>query len=224
MGMKKFFGGGAATETGRTGQRSTLQGPRVPRHSSGWVALQKYLETNQGQRILDVGPTSPANINFLTGLGHSVYMADLVEEADSDEYRLPPEESDADDEPQRYDTARFVTENLDFSGRHFDVILLWDTLDYLPEPFAAAVITRLLEVVQPGGRLLAFFHTGEQGPETPFSRYHLTAGDSVEAQRGAPHRIHCIYSNRAVEKLFSEFGETRFFLARDKMREVIIER
>lgn len=224
MGMKKFFGGGAAAESGRAGQRSALQGPRVPRHSSGWVALQKYLETNQGQRILDVGPTSPTNINFLTSVGHSVYMADLVDDANTDEYRLPPLASDDDDDPQRYDTARFVADNLDFAGRQFDVILLWDTLDYLPEPFVAPVLGRLFEVVQPGGRMLAFFHTGEQGPDTPFTRYHLTGGDTVEAQRGPQYRIQCIYSNRAIEKIFSEFRETRFFLARDKMREVIVER
>jgi hypothetical protein len=34
-----------------------------------------------GLRVLDIGSTSPTNINFLTELGQSVYMADLVEEA-----------------------------------------------------------------------------------------------------------------------------------------------
>jgi len=225
MSLKKFFGGGASTESARSGQRTTLQGPRVPRHSSGWVALQQFLAANPGQRVLDIGPTSPANINFLTGLGHSVYMADLVEDANSEEYRLAPSDTEEDEEPQRYDTARFVAESVNFAGRDFDVILLWDTLDYLPEPFVAPVVVRLHEVLQPGGRLLAFFHNEEQGPpETPFSRYHLAAGESVDAQRAAPHRIHAIYSNRAVEKLFGEFHATRFFLARDKMREVLVER
>jgi SAM-dependent methyltransferase len=224
MSFKNLFGGGATAETARGGQRTTLQGPRVPRHSSGWVALQQFLDANPGQRILDVGPTSPTNINFLTGLGHSVYMADMVDDANSEEYRLAPSDTEEDDEPQRYDTARFVAENLNFAGRDFDVVLLWDTLDYLPEPFVAPVIVRLHKVLQPGGRLLAYFHNGEQGPETPFCRYHLAAGESVDAQRGAPHRIHSIYSNRAVEKLFVEFRATRFFLARDKMREVLVER
>lgn len=228
MSLKSFFGVGAAAETGPGGQRSTLQGPRVPRHSSGWTALQKHLEANPGQRILDVGPTSPTNINFLTGLGHSVYMADLVDDANSEEYRIahghPHADPDADEDMQQYDAVRFVAENLDFAGREFDAVLLWDTLDYLPEPFVAPVILRLHEVLQPGGRLLAFFHTGEQGPETPFSRYHLAVGEAVEAQRGAMHKIHSIYSNRGVEKLFSEFREIRFYLARDKMREVMVER
>ena len=223
MGMRKLFGGGSGAETAKPGQRTTLQGPRVPRHSSGWVALQKFLEANQGQRILDVGPTSPTNINFLTNLGHSVYMADLVDDANGNEYVLPPD-PDSDEEKEQYDAARFVAENLDFAGREFDVVLLWDTLDYLPEPLVHPVLARLHQIIQPGGRLLALFHTGEQGPQTPFCRYHVTAGDSVETQRGASHPIHCIYSNRAIEKLFSEFAETRFFLARDKMREVIVER
>ena len=183
--------------------------------------MQQFLSANPGQRVLDIGPTSSANINFLTGIGHSVYMADLVDDANSGEYLLSPGDED---EPARYDTARYTKENLGFAGRDFDVVLLWDTLDYLPEPFVPPLIGRLQEVLQPGGRLLAFFQTGEHGPETPFNRYHLTAGEAVEAQRGALHRIHCIYSNRAIEKLFSDFGAIRFFLARDKMREVMIER
>lgn len=186
--------------------------------------MQQFLAANPGQRVLDIGPTSSANINFLTGIGHSVYMADLVEDANSDEYRLPAEVDDDEDSPKRYDTDRYAAENLGFAGRDFDVVLLWDTLDYLPEAFVPSVISRILEVLQPGGRLLAFFQTGEHGPETPFNRYHLTAGDAVETQRGALHRIHCIYSNRAIEKLFNSFRTTRFFLARDKMREVLVER
>ncbi len=53
----------------------------MPRHSSAWKDLLKFLKSEQGLRILDIGPTSPTNINFLTTLGHGVYMADVVNEA-----------------------------------------------------------------------------------------------------------------------------------------------
>ena len=56
-------------------------GPRVPRHSGGWAALRKRLEAESGLHVIDVGYTSPANINYLTGLGHSVFLADLVHDA-----------------------------------------------------------------------------------------------------------------------------------------------
>ena len=63
-----------------------LSGPRIPRHSGGWSALRKRLTAEPGLRVLDVGTTSPANINYLTSLGHSVYMADLIEDASSEEW------------------------------------------------------------------------------------------------------------------------------------------
>jgi len=56
-------------------------GPRVPRHSHGWAAVRKHLLAEPGLRVIDVGYTSPNNINFLTGQGHSVFLADLVHDA-----------------------------------------------------------------------------------------------------------------------------------------------
>jgi len=58
-----------------------VSGPRVPRHSGGWAALRKRLQAEPGLRIIDIGTTSPANINYLTGLGHSVFLADIVHDA-----------------------------------------------------------------------------------------------------------------------------------------------
>jgi len=62
-------------------QGSGLTGPRVPRNSSGWATLRKRLQAEPGLRVIDIGYTSPSNINYLTSLGHSVFMADLVHDA-----------------------------------------------------------------------------------------------------------------------------------------------
>ena len=67
-------------------------GPRVLRHSGGWGALRKRLAGEEGLRVLDIGSTSPTNINYLTSLGHSVYMADLVEDAFSGEWQRGTDE------------------------------------------------------------------------------------------------------------------------------------
>src|SRR5579875_2980316 len=73
-----------------------LTGPRIPRHSSGWEMLLKHLRAESGLRVLDIGPTSPQNINFLTELGHSVYMGDVVHEALRNDWSLPPAEEGED--------------------------------------------------------------------------------------------------------------------------------
>ena len=162
---------------GTSGDRADAE--RESRHSSGWVQLQKHLANNEGLRILDIGPTSAININYITSLGHSIYMANLVDEAAKPEWLVPDESG----EGKRFDTERFIASNLQFSGRKFDVVTFWDTADYLPAELLGPVIDRIHEVMQPGGLLLGFFHAKATAGEVRFSRYHLTATDEVEIQR-----------------------------------------
>ena len=68
------------TESKASSSGSTT-GLRGPRHSGGWAALRKRLKAEPGLRVIDSGLTSPNNINYLTSLGHSVFLADLVTEA-----------------------------------------------------------------------------------------------------------------------------------------------
>src|SRR6266700_5807960 len=137
--MRNLFGGGDST----TSSRGNNTG-RVPRHSSGWKELMKYLRTQKSLRILDIGPTSSTNINYITSLGHSIYMANLVEEAAKPEWLSPGEPG----EPPHFDVERFLGTNLNFSGRIFDAVILWDTADYLPAPLLPAVIDRIQSVMQ----------------------------------------------------------------------------
>jgi SAM-dependent methyltransferase len=194
-------------------------GDRTPRHSSGWKELLKHLQTQESLRVLDIGPTSSTNINYITSLGHSIYMANLVEEAAKPEWIIPG----TGDIPSSFDVDGFLASNLNFSGRIFDVVILWDTADYLPESLLAPVFARIHEVLQPGGLMLAFFHAMAD-PEAPFNRYHLTDTDVIEMQRAGNYTLHQVYSNRKIENMLSDFSNYRFFLAKDSLREIIITR
>jgi len=185
------------------------------RPSRGWAEVLAYLKSNDSLRVLDFGTTSPANINFLTSLGHSVYMANVVQDANKPEWKR---QTDAGEE---YDVEGFVKSSLDFSGRDFDVILLWDTANYLPGPLVPAVFERLLKVLRPQGRLLALFHGRSEGPETAFSRYQLTDGDQLHVTSAGDYRVLQVYQPRQLEKLLEKFSSTRFFLGKDNVREVI---
>lgn len=196
----------------------------MPRHSSGWAAMLKHLHAEAGLRILDIGPTSPSNINFLTGLGHSVYMADIVHEAMKPDWVKVAKGDEEIPEEERYDTASFLEQNLEFSGRLFDVVLLWTTLDYMPEPMIAPVIQRFHASMVPGGRILALFHTKKTGDDTSYCRYHLTDSDNIETQESAHYPVQRAYTNRSIEKLFANFSNYKFFLAKDNVYEVIITR
>ena len=78
--------------------------------------------------------------------------------------------------------------------------------------------------MQPGGRLLAFFHSKMEGQGTAFSRYHLTPTDQLELQRIDSHPIQRTYTNRQIEGLFKRFASYKFFLPKDTIREVMVVR
>ena len=198
-----------------------LTGPKVPRHSSGWQTLLKHLSEESSLRVLDIGPTSPQNINFLTGMGHSVYMADLVHESLRGGWERPPAEPG---DPPGFDVEGFFAQNLNFHGRQFDVILLWATLDYIPAGLTQALVERLHAAALPGARILAIFHSKALGPHTAYCRYHLTQGPEIQMQESEPFAVQRVYTNRSIERLFQAFSGSRFFLAKDNLYEVIVTR
>lgn len=213
---------------GKNSNAESGSAARITRHSSGWGQMSAFLRAQESLRILDFGPTSAGNINLVTGLGHSIYMANLVEEAARPEYLLPG----AEDESSAFDIPRFLEENLDFHGRTFNVVLLWDTLDYLPKAVIQSVADRLFEVITPGGQLLALFHSSTpagvtakpSADDTTFSRYHLTPADALELQRIGGRPILHTQTNRQVEAVFHLYSGYKFFLAKDTLREVIVTR
>jgi hypothetical protein len=198
---------------------------RVARHSSGWGQLLERMRKEESLRILDIGATSSTNINFVTALGHSIYLANLVEDAAKREWLVTQEDgSDA-----RFDVERFLTTHLSFTGRGFDVVLLWDTADYLPEELLAPVLERIHQVMAPGGQMLAMFHSASSssptGPaRTDFCRYHLTDANHVDVQHAGDYPILQNYTNRQIEKLLGSFKAFHFFLGKDNLREVVVTR
>jgi len=206
--------------SGASSASQALTGPRIPRHSGGWSTLRKRLMAEPGLRVLDVGSTSPANINYLTSLGHSVYMADLVEDSSEEEWVTGTDE----DGKQIWDVEGFTKKNLHFSGRIFDMVLLWTTLDYLPEALVVPVVKSLHSSMTPGGQLLAFFHIKLQPEQSPHHRFHITSTDNVEQQLARPATQKRALTNRNIERLFADWSGLKQFLAKDGVSEAIIVR
>jgi len=195
-------------------------GPKYPRHSGGWSVLRQRLQTEQGLNTIDIGYTSPSNINYLTGLGHSVFLSDLVHDACTQNWIT----GDDDDGNPIWNAEGFLEQSLNFAGRSFDVVLLWTSLDYLPEPLVAPVVAHIYAAMNPGGQVFALFHTRTQGDETTHCRFHLTPGDEVEIQESEAFPIQRAFTNRSIERLFAGWSGFRQFLAKDSVSEVIITR
>jgi len=195
-------------------------GPKFPRYSGAWSTLRKRLEADPGLRVIDAGATSPTNINYLTSLGHSVYMADLVHDACKGDWQKGTDE----DGNAIWDAEGFLESTLNFGDKKFDIVLLWTTLDYLPEALVTPVVARLHDSMNERGSVLAFFHTKTQGEMTAHMRFHVTPTDEVEVQMSEAFPIQRAFTNRSIERLFAGWSGHRQFLAKDALSEVIMTR
>ena len=193
---------------------------RISRRSTGFQEFIRAIAAPEGQRILDLGPTSPANLSFVTGLGHRAYNEDVLLESHDPGLLV----ASPDGKQKLIDVERFMADNLDHEKELFDAVLLWDVPDYLDESLVKPVIERIHKVTKPGGLLLGFFHTRDAGPDAPYYRYHIVDKQTLEMQRGPQFRLQRVFNNRHIENLFHDFGSIKFFLGRDNIREVLVVR
>jgi hypothetical protein len=180
------------------------------RHSHGLEQFFSQIQGQQPLRILDVGGVTQANVAFITSLGHTLYSEDFLRVLDA--------VSGPDLVP------KFLQQNLGFAPGYFDGVLLWDTLEFLPQPLLKAAVERLHQVAKPGSYLLAFFHADEKAAAVPAYSYRISDARTLLLAHRRMRRPAQLFNNRAVEKLFQDFQSVKFFLTRDHLREVIVRR
>lgn len=195
--------------------------PRTTRRCLGLAEFTRDLRGSGEQKpcVLDLGPTSPANINFLTDRNVRFYNEDLLRAAHDPNYMKR-----SDDGLPCLDLNRFFAENLSYPESHFDAVLFWAVTDYLPEALVKPVVEKIHSIMKPKGNLFAFFHTKDAGAESPYCRYHVVQPDTLEIEPEPGFRIQRIFNTRHVENLFKDFASRKFFLGRDNIREVLVVR
>jgi len=213
--FRNLFGG--STEPVSASGESAV---RIPRRSTGFSHFTQTILRPDGQRVLDLGPTSISNIQYLTGLGHKVYNDDVLNSANASQYVIPGAEEGS----STVDVERFLAEELQYEAESFDAVLLWDVCDYLPEPLVKPVVERIYRITKPRGALLAFFHTRDAGPEAPYFRYHIKNEETLELQQGPRFQLQRVFQNGHIENLFRDYNSIKFFLGKENIREVLLVR
>ncbi len=211
----RWFRGAEATES----TTSKPNAGRSSRRSTGFAEFTRRLSGYSDLSVLDLGPTSPANINFLIGIGGRVNNEDILRASQDESFLLrQPDGSVA------LDAEKFFAENLAYPEHHFDAILCWDIPDFMPEALVKPMVERILKIMKPGGILLAFFHTKDAGPESPYCRYHIVTPETLDLEPKPDFRLQRVFNNRHIENLFKGFSSLKFFLSRDNIREVLVVR
>jgi hypothetical protein len=225
--LRNLFGGGgrgpanpggpagpppAGRPLGRSGDESVATRP-----SRGLEEFFSYIRDQSGLTILDLGGATQQNVSFITNLGHRLYSEDFLQILN---------ETFGDDAAEQSNSGRieyFLKQALDYPEEHFDGVLIWDTLEYLAPALLTAVIDRMHAIVRPKSYMLAFFHSDDKLDTVPYYAFRIQDVNQLQvAQRGA-RRPAQLFNNRSLEKLFTRYQSVKFFLTRERLREVIIK-
>jgi len=188
------------------------------RQSRGLEEFFAYIRGQSGLTILDLGGATQQNVSFITNLGHRLYSEDFLQ--------ILNETFGAEDAVDQSNAGRidyFLRQALDYPEAHFDGVLIWDVLEYLAPPLLTAVVERLHKIVRPKSYMLAFFHSDNKREAVPFYTFRIQEVNQLQvAQQGSRHAAQ-LFNNRSLEKLFGRFESVKFFLTRERLREVIIK-
>lgn len=188
------------------------------RKSRGLEEFFSQIHGLSGLTVLDLGGASQDNVSFITGLGHRFCSEDFMS--------LLSEVSGPDNMADQANPGRieyFLKQALDYPDKHFDGVLIWDVLEYLAPPLLAAVVDRLHRIVRPGACMLAFFHQDDKLEAVPYYSFRIQDMKTLHVTPQGMRKPAQLFNNRSLEKMFSRADSIKFFLTKDRLREVVIK-
>jgi SAM-dependent methyltransferase len=201
-----------------SGRPVTPQDATFSRASRGLEEFFAHIRGQSGLTLLDLGGASQQNVSFITDLGHRLYSEDflqILKEA------CGPEGLADQCNPGRMEY--FLRQALDYPDHHFDGILIWDVLEYLAPSLLTAVVERLHRVVRPGGYLLAFFHADDKLQTVPYYAFRIQDVKNLQVLQHGARKPAQLFNNRSLEKLFARSESVKFFLTKDRLRELVVK-
>lgn len=197
-------------------RRSGAEGPPVSRTSRGLEEFFSHIRGQSGLTILELGGATQQNVSFITNLGHRLY---------SEDFRQILDEAFGEDRADQSNPGRieyFLRQALDYPEEHFDGVLVWDVLEYLEPALLIAVVDRLRKIVRPKSCLLAFFHSDDKLEEVPIYTFRIQQVNTLHLSQFGTRRPAQLFNNRGLERLFGKFDSVKFFLTRERLREIIV--
>ena len=188
------------------------------RTSRGLEEFFGHIHGQSGLTLLDLGGATQQNVSFITDLGHRLYSENFLQILNE---TSGPDGLADQSNPGRIDY--FLRQALDYPEGHFDGVLIWDVLEYLAPALLAAVIERLHKVVRPGSYLLAFFHADDKLEAVPNYTFRVQDVKNLQVLQQGTRRPVQLFNNRSLERLFSRSESVKFFLTKDRLREVVVK-
>ncbi len=201
------------------------ESPGSARVSNGLKEFLWNLDGLGRGTLLDLGPAWQTTLSFFIERGFRVSSEDILRGWKAfltDEEKRLREDADAREKLDMTPSGRatrFLVENLQYPRASFDAVLLWDLLDYLEPMLVKQMVANLVELLRPGGVILAMFHS--KRPEG-FQRYRVVDSNTLQVISSA---VICpaqkAYQNREIQDLFARFRTMKSFVGRDQLRETL---
>jgi hypothetical protein len=188
------------------------QGPQIETLSSPGLeeALRGFLDEGDC-RVLDLGCAVPSNVEYLSAVASKIQIVDAI---DRDQRAGSAEGSGV----CRLSSLRSL---IDGHRNSFNLVLLWDVINYLTPEQAERVLAVVAELCLPNARLHAIIFATDTMPDLP-NRYRIVDGARLAYEatttelRGAPS-----LPPAAVEKLLEGFRIEHSFVLRHGVHEYV---
>jgi|WetSurSiteA1Bulk_404760.scaffolds.fasta_scaffold06936_2 hypothetical protein len=184
-------------------------------HSSlGLQALCQRLQNVATCDILELGPVRGGNIEFWSRFSPTMYIADL-----RSSLPMPPLPSEDTEfvEPE-WDRLLGLPE-----GRTYDVILVWDLLNYLELQVVSSLVQYLKRFCRSGTILFALIFDQKQMPAT-ITVYHIADESHLRYENARSEMCACPrHQPRAISGVMTRFRTSNSFRLRNGVVEYLFE-
>ncbi len=198
----------------------------IPTRVSNGLKEFLWLLSDAGKgKLLDLGQVSQNTLNFFIEKGFRVTTEDFLRSwrefmnVEEDRRRKVLLSKDGEFPSPDALAARFLEDILQYPPETFHGVLAWDLFDYMEPELLARVVSRLHDILRPGGLVLSLFHS--RTPER-YSRYRILENQTLEVLPTPPLAPHVrVFQNREILDLFGKFRSSKSFVGRDQIREAL---
>jgi hypothetical protein len=198
------------------GPPSSRPGEQAPEshHSRALKLLLQPLSSRSQPQVLDLGPALGKNVTFFSRYSAKLYIADL--------YRTLRSDREAGGhEGQRLDRA--LRDHLPHGeGPRFNLVLMWDLLDYF-QPAEIEILGRhLRRLSHPGAQLFAMVSTLKLIPDRPRSYQIADPETLIYGPASSPRRPSPRYKEPDLQRMLPGLEVEVSYLLRNGVQEYVL--
>lgn len=188
----------------------------------GLERVATRIATSRRSGILDLGPPSRANVEYLSQFSCVLHIGDLFRALDEEpDMLVPVDERDPEVEDER-DLESAAERLLAYKdGTRFDAVFAWNLLDYLDEALSRAVMRRIGRYCRTGTLVYLTISNRETIPDQP-GRFTIVDEQHLRFQRvGIGTRSGMQHSPRALQRMMPGFRLQHSFLLRHELQDYL---